>query len=419
MRIQLLSNIQLYGYQIEAVNNLKNGAILCAGVGLGKSRTALAYYILNVCKGGLRINGVGKTRPLKTPKDLYIITTAKKRDSLEWESECALFNILKNEKSISGVRLVVDSWNNIKKYINVKDAFFIFDEQRVVGYGTWSKSFIKISRSNEWILLTATPADKWTDYIPVFIANRFYRNKREFTERHVIYNRYSKYPKIDRWLDERHLKKLESSILVKMEGANKTTRHLMTITCIYDRDLFRRVYRDRWDIYDDCPINEISKTLYLCRRVCNSDPSRIEQVANIQKEHPRVIIFYNFSYELEILRKYCTDNKIAFAEWNGEKHEPTPTGEKWVYLIQYTAGCEGWNCITTDTIIFYSQSYSYRQTEQARGRIDRSNTPYDDLYYYTLVSKAPIDIAIQQALRNKKNFNERKFLNASGFPKKN
>ena len=35
----------LDGYQIDAVNRMKNGCILCGGVGSGKSRTSLAYYI--------------------------------------------------------------------------------------------------------------------------------------------------------------------------------------------------------------------------------------------------------------------------------------------------------------------------------------------------------------------------------------
>lgn len=401
--------VQLSDYQLDAIERLKNGSILCGGVGSGKSRTSLAYYYIKVCMGKLNINGEGQTRPPLFPKDLYIITTAKKRDSGEWEKECIQFGMSSKAPSYGGINVVIDSWNNIKKYQDVHGAFFIFDEQRVVGRGAWVKAFLKIARKNQWILASATPGDKWEDYIPVFIANGFYKNKTQVSNEHFIYSRYTKYPKVERYVNERKLMKYRDDILVHMEDHRATLRHKIDIKCNYDRELYRKIFKDRWDIYDNCPIEETGKLFYLIRRVVNSDESRINAVDRIMTQNDRAIIFYNHIYELDILRKYCTDNEIEFAEWNGQKHEELPTGDRWIYLVQYTAGCEGWNCITTNVIIFYSQSYSYRQTEQAAGRIDRINTPYADLYYYYLRSSSPIDLAIHRALKQKRNFNESSF----------
>lgn len=399
--------IKLKPYQNDALERLKNGSILCGGVGSGKSLTGLMYYIVKVCQGG-----VDPVKEMLFPRNLYIITTAKKRDSFEWEKECSKCLLNKDpELSLSGVRVTIDSWNNIKKYKKVAGAFFIFDEQRVVGYGAWVKAFLDISRKNQWILLSATPGDQWSDYIPVFIANGFYRNKSDFTSQHCVYATYSKYPKIERYVCERRLEELRSRILVPMSDDRSTIRHTEYLLAEYDRNLYKMVFRDRWDPYENCPIEETSKLMYLIRKVVNSDESRIKILAEIIEEKKYVIVFYNFNYELDMIKEYLDSIKYRYTEWNGHKHQDISKCQKgWVYLVQYSAGCEGWNCITTDTVVFYSQNYSYRVLEQACGRIDRINTPFKDLYYYHIRSNAGIDLAIYQKLKNKQNFNESSFV---------
>lgn len=403
-----MAGIQLFEHQISAVRKMKNGCILCGGVGSGKSRTALAYYYL--CNGGelTEDNYVPMEDP---PKDLYIITTAKKRDSLDWEGELSPFLL----STHSGVNLysnkvVVDSWNNIKKYKDVTRSFFIFDEQRVVGRGVWVKSFLKITRSNSWILLSATPGDTWQDYIPVFIANGFYKNRTEFNREHVVFSRFAKYPKVDRYLNTRRLVRLRDSLLIKMDFDRRTMAHHEDVWVSYDLDQYREVTRNRWDPYKNEPITNAGVLCYIWRKIVNSSESRQMAVLEIFEKHPKVIIFYNFDYELDILKEITYGDDVEMAEWNGHKHQPIPKSNRWVYLVQYTAGCEGWNCISTDTIIFYSQNYSYKVMVQAAGRIDRLNTPYTDLYYFHLKSRSKIDIAINRANAEKKKFNETKFV---------
>jgi hypothetical protein len=304
----------------------------------------------------------------------------------------------------------VDSWNNIKKYTDVKNSFFLFDEQRVVGYGTWSKSFIKIAKSNEWIFLSATPGDCWMDYLSIFIANGFFKSKKDFEYHHVIYNRYSMYPQVDRYIDDHVLMRLRDSILVNIDYTKPTERHQEVLVAEYDKEAYRTLMKERWNIYENKPIESISELSYLLRKVVNSDPSRIKGMLSIAKERPRLIIFYSFNYELDILRAISWPEGTVVAEWNGQKHETLPSGNEWIYLVQYIAGAEGWNCTTCNTIVFYSQSYSYKQTEQACGRIDRLNTPYTDLYYYHFTSKSSIDIIIKKTLDRKEEFNDRKMI---------
>lgn len=407
--------IELASHQIKALKEMHNGCILRGDVGSGKSRTALAYYYFKVCKGMLPVNGKGSLGEMKTPRDLFIITTAKKRDDESWFDEAAAFGILPcQDENPSHINVTVDSWNNIKKYTKVASAFFIFDEQRIVGSGAWVKAFYKIAQKNQWILLTATPGDTWSDYIPVFIANGFVKNKTQFNNDYVIFAPFKNYPKIDHYVNTGKLVKFRNQILVNMKDQRQTTEHHIEITCDYNRSLYKSIKKDRWNFYDNEPIDETGKLCYLERRVVNEDSSRIVQLIKLLEENLKAIIFYNFDYELEILRKVCDSMCIRYNEWNGHKHEPLPKEGNlgWVYLVQYAAGCEAWNCTTTNVIIFYSQNYSYKVMKQSAGRINRMNTPYKDLYYYHLRSYAPIDVAIKRALSLKRNFNEKAYVSS-------
>lgn len=478
--------VQLKEHQQKAVDQLDNGKILYGGTGSGKSLTAIAYFFTKVCGGTPGDFGSVTSNP-----DIYIITTAKKRDTLDWEKEAQKYGIGKERNgTVANIKLTVDSWNNIQRYVGVKDAFFIFDEQRLVGSGAWSQTFIKIAKHNQWILLSATPGDTWMDYIPVFVANGFYKNRTEFKREHVVYNTFTKFPKVDRYINTGRLVRLRNHVLVHMPFERHTTRHGKMVKVDYDQDMMKRVTVDRWHVYENRPIRDVSELFSVMRKVANSDSSRLEAVTSLMSRHPRLIVFYNFDYELEILRTLSqptstlpsttsgSDNTttlrendplkgtiweegwdekealqqissksrksssysssphgksgmsdistvegkskpdtveevhsspapVSIAEWNGHKHEEIPKTDRWVYLVQYTAGSEGWNCITTDTVCFYSLTYSYKQWHQGHGRIDRMNTPFVDLWYYTLLSDSDIDRAIMKSLKSKKSFNER------------
>lgn len=391
--------------QQEAVRRMHNGCILCGGVGTGKSRTALVYYFI---QNGGEIGGK-RYRPMKKkPQDLYIITTAKKRDTLEWEGELPPFQIYPGLSQYDH-KIVIDSWNNIRRYTKVHDAFFIFDEQRVVGKGVWAKAFKDIAGRNNWILLSATPGDTWQDYMQVFIANGFYRNQKDFESQHIVWSPRVKFPKVDRYLNTGRLIRLRDRILVDIEYMKKTTPHHEHLKADYDRIAYKQMLKTRKNPWTGLPIVNAAELCYCLRKLVNADKSRQQMLLDIFATHPRLIVFYNHDYERDILLGLDYGMDVEVAEWNGHKHQPIPDGKKWVYIVQYTAGAEGWNCILTDTIVFYSQTYSYKTLEQACGRIDRMNTPFKDLYYYHFTSQASIDLMIGKALREKKQFNETRF----------
>lgn len=396
------SRVNLYDYQKEALKKLGSGSVLNGGVGSGKSIVAIAYYMWKECN--CIFDSDGNIEKLTTPKDLYIITPARKRDLHEWDSELLPFLLKANDKSFYGTTTTIDSWNNIFKYVNVENAFFIFDEQRVVGYGKWSRSFIKIASKNNWILLSATPGDVWMDYLPVFIANGFYKNKTDFIRKHVVYKRYAKFPQIDYYINEDTLRLFRDAVLVKMDRPRNTQRHNHIVKVEHDKELYKFVHKKLFNPYEDRPIKSSSEYCYILRRIVNSDKSRIDKLIELCRDK-KVIVFYNFDYELDLIRSALKKNHITFSEWNGHKHQEIPNSESWVYLVQYSAGNDAWNCTDTDTMIFYSQTYSYKVLEQCMGRIDRVNNTYYDLHYYHLVSNSRIDYRMQQSVKLKKIFN--------------
>lgn len=382
--------MELQPHQKEALSKLSDGKILWAGTGSGKSLVAANYYMEK-----------------HAPKDVYVITTAKKRDTLDWDSEFARFGVGKQRPGTVAGLLTVDSWNMIAKYAEVKGAFFIFDEQRLVGSGKWVKAFLKIAKNNNWIMLTATPGDTWLDYIPVFVANGFYKNQTQFKREHVIYNSFVKFPKVDRYVGVGKLVRHRNSILVHMPYARQTTRHTTTVWVDHDAEVLEAVVKGRWNHFEGRPIRDVAELFFVMRRVVTGDPCRLESVRELLKKHNKLIVFYNFNYELELLRQLI--GEVPFAEWNGHKHEEIPKTDKWVYAVQYVAGSEGWNCTSTNATAFWSLTYSYKNWEQAHGRIDRMDTDFKDLYYYVFRSKAPIDTWVWKSLKAKKNFNYRKW----------
>lgn len=398
--------------QIQAVRQLQNGSILAGGVGSGKTLTSLAWYLTSVCNAAsFKKGGSLAKKKVKGSPTLYVITTAKKRDSLEWEEEAARLGLSTDPAcSFTGSSIVVDSWNNIGKYSDREHAVFFFDEQRASGSGRWVKEFLKITRKNTWLLLSATPGDVWMDYLPVFMAHGFFRTRTEFMEDHVIFDRFAKYPKVKRYIGEAKLQRLRRSILVEMPVERHTTRERETVYCDYDRDLYKWVVKNRMDPWTEEPLRDAGGVCRILRKVVSDNDWRSEQAKRILSSNERVIVFYNYNYELDRILAVAESLGLPTAQWNGHRHDAIPAEPRWVYICQYTSAAEGWNCISTDTVLFWSLNYSWRVTEQCEGRIDRLNTPYSRLRYYFLESHSSIDEAVRRSLSSKKVFNERAFV---------
>lgn len=442
----------LYPHQREAISKMFNGCVLNGTVGSGKSRTGL-YYFFQKNGGSIDPDFI----PMRfKPPDLYILTTAKKRNDKEWEEEMIPFRMSTHAdlNTLYGNKIVVDSWQNIKKYDHITGAQFIFDENKINGKGQWAKSFLKITKNNEWIILSASNGDRWEDYETLFVAEGFFRNRTEFRQEHLVYSRYTDFPQVTGYRNEGRLFRLRNRILIDMDFARHTVQKHEDVYVRYDVAKYKEAIRTRtnpfiqgyipckendegallvgfdidisevtpilkdWAMYEpkngdyvkfaNEPLSQPSSLCYVLRKIVNEDESRQAALLELLEDHPKAIIFYNFDGELDILLNLVYAEGTEIAQYNGHKHEPIPKSDKWVYLVNYNA-CEAWNSTSTDTIIFYSQNYSYKVMIQAAGRIDRLTSPFTDLHYYHLKSRSGIDLAISKALSQKKKFNERKF----------
>ena len=189
-----------------------------------------------------------------------------------------------------------------------------------------------------------------------------------------------------------------------------TTRVRKTIYCDYDHDLYKWVVKNRMDPWTNEPLRDAGGVCRILRKVVSDNDWRSDETLRLLASHERVIVFYNYDYELERILAVADRDGRPSAQWNGHRHDPVPRGERWIYICQYTSAAEGWNCTDTDTVLFWSLNYSWRVMEQCEGRIDRLNTPYSRLRYYFLESKSSIDEAIRRSLSLKKVFNERAFV---------
>lgn len=370
--------VELYAHQLDAVKRLHSGAVLAGKVGSGKTLAALQYY---------------KEVYSKT-LELIVITTAKKRNDGDWVTEAGLLDLEEP---------TVDSWNNIDSYVN-RRGFFIFDEQHASGSGKWAKKFIKIAKANKWIMLSATPGDRWIDYIPVFIANGMVKDKTTFNNEYVVYNPNTPFPQILYYRNTFELEGMRKAILVVMPDKRDTQRHRKNVITEYDRFLYDEVQKTRFNPFIKKPIKNKSEYTQIMRKLVSTSPARIFEFGDLVTRFDRSIVFYNYDYELDIITRVLKEKGINIFTYNGKHHDPSPTDGTWCYVVQYSAA-EAWNNISTNRMIFYSPNYSYKVVEQCEGRIDRINTSFKNLYYYTLVSDAPIDKAVIKANKEKKVFN--------------
>ena len=381
--------IKLLKYQEEAIQKLHSGSVLYGATGSGKSLTGLAYYMR--CWSHL---------------DLYIITTSKKRNAGEWEEEIAKLGCPPPK--------AIDSWNRLKNYRMVSDAFFLFDEHKVGGHGKWAQSMITIAKKNKWILLTATPGDVWDDYASIFIANEFVKNKTTWNEDFCIFDRISKYPKIIGYQREDVLKNMRDAVLVPMEYQSEKVPIPYVIPYKVDHEEEAYVLARRKSLrHPEMRAFRNTSAMFAYMRMNLPDKeSKIQALADVLKKEPKAIIFYNFTPEKYEIENAARQVNIPFFQYNGQIKDNVPDGDTWVYAVQYTAGAEAWNCITCRTVIFYSMNYSYKVMTQAKGRIDRCNSPFDELHYYYFISPDfEIDQEILNALTRKEKFNEEALAN--------
>lgn len=153
------------------------------------------------------------------------------------------------------------------------------------------------------------------------------------------------------------------------------------------------------------------------RRLSSSyNDEKIEAVEDLlNSTDDRVVVFYQFKNDFEVLNALCRKLGKPVVAVNGDRNDIRKAGnayetkENSVCLIQWQSGGYGLNLQKAHVGVFFSLTESYELYEQARGRIHRKGQE-NPVIYYNICAKGTIDEKIARALAAREDYDDKKFV---------
>ncbi|MBL0992197.1 MAG: DEAD/DEAH box helicase [Escherichia coli] len=415
--------MKLFDYQKEAIENFESKPLNLSDVGTGKSYMSIGSYVKSECS------------------KLLIICLAPKVNDFVEDSEIFNLNVTalnkgtkKNKELLSESNLVAisfeSSWRltELNKWVD-KDTFIIIDESHKVSVSKSkvTKFVMGLSKRAKYnYLCTATPVsngklENW--YPQLFISNVFRKPKKEFEQLFVIKQMrqmgsmrfmqitgYRNEHLLEQMIDEASVKYKRDKGYLPEDYVYKTKKPAM-----YNKLKKSRLYKDDNDLRVE--LDNSSKLFNSLRQVSHGFLNGIskqvskepfERLDAILETHnnERVVIFYNYKWEAEMLKQLLDKLKRPYGEYNGSVKDlkPFKNNDNGVVLAQYKSASTGINdFVISNVMVFNSMPLSSTEYLQAKGRTDRHGQDKTPLYYH-IVPDTPIEKKIFSVVTNGKDF---------------
>lgn len=130
----------------------------------------------------------------------------------------------------------------------------------------------------------------------------------------------------------------------------------------------------------------------------------------VQSTQDRLIVFYNFNAELELLKRIAASLDRPISEVNGQTKDLTAYEQEdnSITFIQYQAGAMGLNLQKANKIIYFTLTDKSELFEQSKKRIHRIGQE-QPCFYYILMCKGSVEEVILQTLEMRKDFTDELF----------
>ena len=130
----------------------------------------------------------------------------------------------------------------------------------------------------------------------------------------------------------------------------------------------------------------------------------------LESTNDRIIIFYNFTKEYELIKNLCETLDKPVSVVNGSKKDLKNYNNHSdsVTLIQYQAGAHGLNLQKANKILYFTLPLSSEMFEQSKKRIHRIGQNKTCFYYYLIVEKS-IEEKIWRTLKMRRDYTNKLF----------
>lgn len=305
----------------------------------------------------------------------------------------------------------------------LREFTLILDESSLIKNASSNRTkFILKLRPDNVILLSGTPVGgKYEELLTQCKLLGWKITKKAFWERYINFIEIDmgnfKIPKVVGYKNVDELKdKLREygAVFQKTEDVFDLPEQIEQTVMVDNTASYKKFKKDRVITIDDRELlgdTSLTKMLYLRQLASQYNSNKIGALKDIlESTEDRVIIFYNFTAELDQMKKVCKELKKPISIINGKVKDLKNYDSKdnSVTLVQYQAGAMGLNLQKSNKVIYYSLPLASELFEQSKKRTHRIGQTRTCFYYY-LITKGSLEEEILNTLKMRKDYTDQLF----------